>query len=132
MNTLRWRAILWGAAAFLVAHYVERALWTSWFVDNTSMIPWFTNSGRAVIVTVVCIFVAEILSGTPQRDRGELMLGAANVSGGGIVTMIVALFATGAGTIAPLVIIIGGALVIAGAFAGTLMVRALSMFSGQR
>ena len=126
MNTLRWRAILSGAAAFLLAHNLERVMWTTWFTDAQSMVPWFLNSGRAVALTVACVFVAEVLSGAGERDRRELMLHAANVSGGAIVALIFALFASGPGTIAPLVIIIGGALVIAGAFAGTLVVRALA------
>jgi len=126
MNKLRWRAILSGAAAFLLAHNLERVMWTTWFTDAQSMVPWFLNSGRAVAVTLLCVFVAEVLSGLFEPDRHDLVRHAANVSAGAIIALIFALFASGPGTIAPLVIIIGGALVIAAAFAGSLVVRALS------
>ncbi len=90
------------------------------------MVPWFTNSGRAVLVTMLFMFVAETVGGYPARNRRELIVGATNVAGGGIVAMIAALIATGIGTLGPIVIIVGGVLVIAGAFAGTPIVAMLS------
>ena len=122
---MRWRAVLYGAAAFLAAHAVERVQWASWFADR-SMVPWFTNSGRAVLMTMVFMAAAEIVGGSPARTRRELMFGAANVAGGGIVAMIAALIATGMGTLGPIVIVVGAVLVIAGAFAATPIVVVLS------
>ena len=43
---LRWTSLVLGAATFLAAHAVERALWRSWF--STEWEPFFMNSGRAV------------------------------------------------------------------------------------
>ncbi|MEI6245121.1 MAG: hypothetical protein WCQ64_08740 [Acidobacteriota bacterium] len=123
----RWRALLSGAAAFLLAHIIERARWTTWFTDAQSLVPWFTNSGRAVGFTVACVFVAALLSGRRERDRDEWMWHAAYVSGGSVAALVVALIASDAGTIAPLVVIVGGALVTAGAYAGSFVVRALSV-----
>lgn len=112
-----------GATAFLTAHLTERLLWTSFFGDGAvSTVAWFTNSGRAVLFTVTCVAVASLIAGVAARERRDLVVVAANVAGGGIVAMLVALGATGVGTIFPLVIVIGGALVIAGAFAGALIV----------
>jgi hypothetical protein len=125
VTTLRWRPVLAGAAAFLAAHVVEQFLWTAWF-GGAGIKAWFLNSGRAVVATMLCVCVAEVISGYPERDRRELMRGAAGVAGGGIVAMVVTLAVNGPGTIWPLVLIIGGALVIAAAFAGAVVVWAFS------
>jgi hypothetical protein len=122
---MRWRAVLYGAAAFLLAHAAERALWNEWFADR-SLVPWFTNSGRAVLVTMVAMLLAELLGGYPARNRRELFTGAANVAGGGVTAMIAALAGTRTGTLGPIVMIVGAVLVIAGAFAGTPFVAVLS------
>jgi hypothetical protein len=114
-----------GAAAFLLAHLLERYLWASWFADR-SMVAWFTNSGRAVLVTVLFVFAAAAISGTPERDRREVVRGAASVAAGAIVTMMIALMIVGPGTIAPIVIVADSLLIIAAAFAGALMVMLLS------
>lgn len=127
MSTLRWQAILYGAAAFLVAHTIERMMWVSFFAAGDTAHPaWFLNSGRAALVTAISLAVAGLVVGRSLSDRRELIPCAANVAGGGIVAMIVTLLVMGPGTIFPLVIIIGGALVIAGAFAGALVASALS------
>ncbi len=127
MSVLRWRAILYGAAAFLIAHTIERFLWARFFSAGNAALPaWFLNSGRAVLFTAICLAIAGLVVGAMARDRRELLAGAANVAGGGIVAMIVALFTGGPGTIFPLVIIAGGALVIAGSFAGALATLAVS------
>jgi hypothetical protein len=127
MSTLRWRAILYGAAAFLVAHTIERFMWASFFSAGDAVHPaWFLNSGRAALFTALSVAVAGVVVGAMARDRRELFAGAANAAGGGIVAMIVALFVSSPGTIFPLVILIGGALVIAGTFAGALVALALS------
>lgn len=97
-------------------------MWLQWFADQ-SMVAWFTNSGRAVLVTVGFMFVAGLLSGLRTRDRRERMLGAANVAGGGILALVVALMLSGAGTIFPLVIIIGAMLIIAGTYAGAFIAQ---------
>ena len=119
MRHLRWRAILLGAAAFLSAHAIERAMWTRWFADEQAWTPWFTNSGRAVLLTMACVAVAGVVAGVLSRSRRALVPSGANVSGGGILALIFALFVSDAGTIAPVVAIIGGAVVIAAAYAGT-------------
>src|SRR4051812_29168917 len=93
LMNMRWRAVLCGAAAFLAAHTVERVEWASWFADH-SMVAWFTNSGRAVLMTMAFMAVAEVVGGGPAKSRTELIAGAANVAGGGIVAMIAALIAT--------------------------------------
>jgi len=122
MASLRWQWVLMGAVAFLAAHVLERMMWLQWFADQ-SMVAWFTNSGRAVLVTVGFMFVAGFLSNLRTRDRQERMLGAANVAGGGILALVVALVMSGAGTIFPLVIIIGAVLIIAGTYAGAFIAQ---------
>ncbi len=125
MRPVRWRSVFAGAAAFLLAHLVERLLWASWFADQ-SMVAWFTNSGRAVLVTMLFVFAAEAISGTPERDRRQIVCGAAGVSAGAIVTMFVTLMVVGPGTIAPIVIVADSVLLIAAAFAGAVLVMLLS------
>lgn len=117
MNNVRWQGVLSGAVAFLAAHCLEWLQWTRWFADQ-SLVAWFTNSGRAVVVTMAFMFVAGLVAGGSTTDRRERMPAVVSVSLGGIVAMIATLLVTGAGSIGPLVVIIGGALLIAGALAG--------------
>lgn len=124
MSRVRWQSVLMGAAAFLAAHLVERVMWMSWFADS-SIVPWFTNSGRAVAVTMSLMAVAGALSALAAHDRSERMHRAASTAGGGTVALIIALTVTGPGTIFPLAIVIGAALIIAGVFAGMFAVHSL-------
>lgn len=126
MSALRWRAVLYGAAAFLIAHTIERIWWTSFFASGgAAHSAWFLNSGRAVLFTAISVAVAGLVVGRMVSDRRDLIAGAASAAGGAIAAMIVVLFTIGPGTIFPLVIIIGGALVIAGTFAGALAASVL-------
>lgn len=128
---LRWQTVLLGAAAFLTAHIIERTMWTAWFADR-SLVPWFTNSGGAVLVTVTFMFVAGIAAGRGGRNRDERLHGAIGVAVGGVATMLVALVASDTGRLVPIAFTIGAVLIIAGVFAGTFLVHGLKTLSDGR
>jgi hypothetical protein len=125
----RWRDVVLGAATFLAAHAVEVWAWRAWFAPRGDFGAWFLNSGRAVAVTVLCLFVVSLVSGAVgsagQRDS---LLRGASFSGGAIAVMTVVLFTIGPGTIWPIVLISGAAIIAAsgviGAFAGWVIRRA--------
>jgi hypothetical protein len=48
---LRWTSFVLGAATFLAAHAVDRALWRSWF--SAEWEPFFMNSGRGLPAAVL-------------------------------------------------------------------------------
>jgi hypothetical protein len=105
-----------GFITFVVAHLVEAAKWTEWF--NGQSRPWFLNSGRAVTFTAACLFVASAASGL-RSDR-PLHHGVL-VALGAVTAMIVVLFLGGrAGTIVPIVLALGGAILAAASMAGAL------------
>jgi len=122
----RATAIGAGAVAFWVAHAIEAARWHDWFRGDYD--PWFLNSGRAVLFTLACVAIASAAveafdDRTPRATKG---LAAA---GGAFAAMVSVLFlrTAGPGTIFPIVVVAGGALLalssVAGAWAGTLLGR---------
>jgi hypothetical protein len=112
--------MLYGAAAFLLAHAVEWQFWDAYF-GRPGRDAWFLNTGQATGWTVICVAVAALIGGLGTSDRRELITAAANVAAGATVAMAATLFTIGPGTIFPLVIVIGGALLTAAAFAGALV-----------
>src|SRR5579872_7463996 len=49
-------AAILGAAAFLIADAIEARYW-SWFSGAARFSPWFLNAGRAVLFSVLSVFV---------------------------------------------------------------------------
>jgi hypothetical protein len=115
---LRWPSLVLGAATFAAAHTVEVVLWTSWFSPQWS--PFFLNSGRAVAFTVVCVVIAGVIAALWAKDRREVLIHAANVTAGAAAAMIVTLFWTGPGTLFPIAIVFGIAILAAGTYLGAL------------
>ena len=115
----RWISFGLGAAAFLAAHAVERARWRSWF--SAEWEPFFMNSGRAVAFTAVCVLIAGLIAGLLARDRRDALIHAGNVAAGAAAAMIVTLFATGPGTLFPIAIVLGIAILAAGSYLGALV-----------
>jgi len=112
-----------GALAFWAAHAVERAHWADWFHGEYD--PWFLNSGRAMAATVAAVAVTSAvvaaLGGASSNVRG-LAIGA-----GAFVAMTLVLFLkpAGPGTIFPIVMVVGGALLVLGSVCGAWTGRAL-------
>jgi hypothetical protein len=116
MKQLRWRSVVLGAVAFLAAHAVMVAAWTTWFGPEWQ--PWFLNSGPGVLLTVGCIVIAGFLANLLAQDRRETLVHGGNVAAGAVIAMIATLFTIGAGTLFPIVIALGSTLIIASSFAG--------------
>ena len=115
---LRWTGLVLGAAAFLAAHAVERALWRSWF--SAEWEPFFMNSGRAVLFTAACVLIAGLLAALLARDRGDALIHAGNVAAGAAAVMIATLFSAGPGTLFPIAIVIGIVILAIGSYLGAL------------
>ena len=89
-----------GALAFLAAHGVEIAMWSTAFGGEHE--PWFLNSGTAVAFTLACVFVA-------GAAGGALGLPGLAVAAGSFVALTTVLFVKegGPGTIFPIVMTVG-------------------------
>lgn len=117
---IRWKSLVSGAAAFLVAHVAEVAAW-SWLFGENAVTPWFMNSARAGAFTILLLGVVAGL--TAARDLGESLVRGLNIGLGATAALVVVLLATGPGTLFPIAIAIGLAVVVTasviGALAGT-------------
>jgi uncharacterized membrane protein len=128
---IRWKSVLLGAITFLAAHAVESAAWTTWFRGVYA--PWFLNSGRALAFTAGSLVIIGLVVGINTAARRESTIAAGNFLAGAIAAMIVVLFAVGPGTLFPIAIIIGAAVLgvssAAGVFAGSALRSGLSRSS---
>ncbi|MBZ5559624.1 MAG: hypothetical protein LAO77_20340 [Acidobacteriia bacterium] len=125
----RWKDVVFGALAFVGAHAVEAAAWRSWFAPGGDYAAWFLNSGRAVAFTAVCLFVVSLLgSALGAADQRDSLVRGAYFSGGAVASMTVVLIVVGPGTIWPIVLVGGAAIIsacaVAGAYAGGAIRRA--------
>jgi len=128
---IRWKSALLGAMAFLAAHIVESAAWTTWFHGEYA--PWFLNSGRAVAFTAGSLLIIGLVAGINTPAWRDSMITAGNLLAGAVAAMIVVLFAVGPGTLFPIAIVIGAAVLgvssAAGVFAGSALRSGLSRSS---
>jgi len=128
---IRWKSVLLGAMAFLAAHVVESAAWTTWFHGEYA--PWFLNSGRAVAFTAGSLLIMGLVAGINTSAWRDSMITAGNVLAGAVAAMIVVLFAVGPGTLFPIAIVIGAVVLgvssAAGVFAGWALRSGLSRSS---
>jgi uncharacterized membrane protein len=128
---IRWKSVLLGAIAFLAAHVVESAAWTTWFHGEYA--PWFLNSGRAVAFTAGSLLIIGLVAGINTSAWRDSMITAGNFLAGAVAAMIVVLFAVGPGTLFPIAIVIGVAVLgvssAAGVFAGSALRSGLSRSS---
>jgi len=109
-----------GAATFLAAHAVEAAAWSAWFYGVYA--PWFLNSGRAVAFTAASLMAAAAIVAIVSDSRLPWLVAGLNLAVGAVGAMIVVLFTVGPGTLFPIAIATGAAVVgvssLAGALAG--------------
>lgn len=104
-----------GVAAFLAAHFLEVAAWSAFGAPAHE--PWFLNSGRAVLVTVVLLFLTSAAIG--WRTRQPWPGPASRVTAGAGVAALGVAFVTGPGTLFPIVVVAALAVIAIAVFAGT-------------
>ena len=106
-----------GLLTFVGAHAVEVAMWRNWFGGEHA--PWFLNSGRAVGFTMGCVFVASVVEAA--LNTSELPVGGVTIAAGAATAMTV-VFMTGPGSnIFPIVLAVGGALLLLSSVTGALV-----------
>lgn len=128
---IRWKSFILGALTFGVAHGVEVALWPTFFDAGGGHAPWFLNTARAAAVAVGCLMVAGAATGAAAaRTPKDSMAQGGSIAAGAFVAMAGVLFATGPGTLFPIVLAFGAAVITAssvtGALAGWALKSALS------
>ena len=119
---LRWKSFVLGAVAFLAAHIVQVSRW-DWFESPALHPAWFLNSGRAVGLTFCCLFlVSAAVSALADADHKAVFRSEANLFAGSLMLMLVVLIFVGPGSIFPIVIVVGAAVllfgIVLGAFVG--------------
>jgi hypothetical protein len=114
---IRWKSVGFGAAAFLAAHLIETAAWSSWFAGN-SFAPWFLNSSRAGAFTILLLSLMAALTAT--REVEEAIVRGINVGLGAAAVMVVVLFVVGPGTLFPIALAIGLVVVVTAGVVGAL------------
>ena len=106
-----------GLLTFVGAHAVEVARWSTWFDGQHA--PWFLNSGRAVGFTMGCLFVAGAVESALRGSK--LPVGGVAIALGAASAMTVVLMAGPGSTIFPIVLAIGGGLLLSSSLAGGLV-----------
>jgi hypothetical protein len=114
----QWTPFVVGVVTFLAAHAIEVARWTAWFGGVYD--PWFLNSGRAILFTTGCLFVAGVMVGglvSSSWPRHAMRLAA-----GAFVAMAVVMVVSpsGGGTIFPLVLVFGAVFSLVSSVTGVL------------
>ncbi len=119
-----WAGAIAGGLAFAAAHLLERSLWRVWFDPAGQYPPWFLNSGRATAFTAATMIVAGVLLGGARRADTQTVCWLP-AAGGAVLAMMVVLALTGPGTLFPLVITIGGGLLVGSLLAGCALGRVI-------
>jgi hypothetical protein len=109
-----------GLLTFLAAHAVEVLEWSVWF--GGAHPPWFLNSGRAIAFTLGCVCISSCIvtlgSASARRVRGITFAVGSFVA----MTAVMFLQKGGAGSIFPIVMVVGGLFILMsstfGAFIG--------------
>jgi hypothetical protein len=118
---IRWKSAVLGGVVFVVAHLVLMARWREWFQPGGDFPPWFLNSGRAVAWTGALLFIAGALVGFATRGGArDAMVAGGNLATGATVAMCIVLALTGPGTLFPIALTIGAAVIVFNCVAGAL------------
>ena len=111
-----------GAAAFVAIHLVIVVTWRTWLGGSAAYAPWFLNASSAVAFTIAVFAAINLLAAVLSADgRIEArFVAAAAIAAGAALPMIVILFTMrgGPGTLFPIAIAIGLALIFLGGVAG--------------
>jgi hypothetical protein len=118
---IRWKSALLGAVVFVTAHLVLMARWREWFQPGGDFPPWFLNTSRALAWTGALLFIAGALVGFATRGGSrDAIVAGANVAAGAAVAMCVVLALSGPGTLFPIALTIGAAVIVFSCMAGAL------------
>src|SRR5262245_37816408 len=118
---IRWRSAVLGAVVFVTAQLVLMARWREWFRPGGDFPPWFLNTSRALAWTEALLFIAGALVGFATRGGSrDAIVAGANVAAGAAVAMCVVLALTGPGTLFPIALTIGAAVIVFSCVAGAL------------
>lgn len=114
--------IVAGSVAFAAAQLLLFLLAGQSAAPSIESSAWFLNSGRGVLITTIVLALAAAAMGFGSSPPGVLKTAAA-FSGGAAAAMVFVLFALGPGTIFPLVIAIGTAIISVAAVTGVALAR---------
>jgi hypothetical protein len=113
-----------GAATFAVCHAVEAAGWQTVFGPGVPYAPWFLNSFRGTLFVSVCLFVVSRWATRKRPATQHSPAKVANsIAAGGVVAMSAILFYSGPGSIFPIVLAVGSAVVWGACLAGAFLLR---------
>jgi hypothetical protein len=123
-------AFVGGALAFALAHLLEAARWSDWFAGTYD--PWFLNSGRAIVFTLGCVAVVSAMvtamEAPPRMARGVAVGAGASAA----MTIVLFLKTDGPGTIFPIVLGAGAAMLFVTSLVGALAVVAIGRAAASR
>ena len=107
----RWIGFAIGLLIFVGAHAIEVAMWNPWFGGAHD--PWFLNSGRAIVFTMSCLFGVSLIA-------GGLRVSGLMIAAGAFVAMTTVMFLKegGRGTIFPIVLVVGGMVILLSSMMG--------------
>ena len=117
----RWISFTVGAVTFLAAHVIEILRWSAWFGGGYQ--PWFLNSGAAVAFTLGCVFAASIAAALSDASARPLRGVTMAVGSFAAMTIVMFLKEGGPGTIFPIVLAVGGVLILVSSTLGALLGR---------
>ncbi len=122
---MKGTSALLGVVTFVAAHYVEVSRWDAWF-GGAAQAPWFLNDGnRAALFMMACVFMATVAAGALwARSARDAIVHGVNLAAGAVTAMIVVLFRLpgGAGTLLPIAIAIGAAMLLGSALIASVLV----------
>ena len=111
--------IVIGVVGFGLAHaLITRGFLRATLTPDPLIRPWFTNSSGAVLVTAAIVGAGALMSALGAADRRGALMRGVTVGTGAVIAMVAMMIRIGAGTLAPIAFIIGGAVLLAAGAAG--------------
>jgi hypothetical protein len=111
--------IVVGALAFGLAHgFVTGSAFRATLTPDPLIRPWFTNSTGAVLVTAAIVAAAALVMAFGAGDRRGALQRGVTVGVGAAIAMLALWVRMGIGTLGPIAIAIGAAILLAAGAAG--------------
>jgi hypothetical protein len=115
-----------GVAAFGLAHWLITSAWLRVTITPDPLIrPWFTNSTGAVLLTAALVGAGAFAFAIGAATRRDALARGVTTGVGAIAAMLAVMFRMGAGTLGPIVFVVGAAVLLAAGTAGGSMAAAL-------
>lgn len=105
-----------GFVTFVVAHAIESSQWHGWFRGLHE--PWFLNSGRAILFTLGCLALASAAVAVCERSAPPARGISTGAGAFAAMASIMFLSGSGPGTLFPIVLVFGGALLLTSSTSG--------------